>query len=60
MVMAKQNKTLSDTIRDSLELSRWLKSKGFGKYVPIFLDQELFLYLLQGTRCAASCLLLQI
>lgn len=48
MVMAKSNKSLSDTIRDSLELSRWLKSKGFGKYVPIFLDQELFLYLLQG------------
>lgn len=48
MVMAKANKTLSDMIRDSLELSRWLTSKGFEKYIPIFLDQELFLYLLQG------------
>eukprot|EP01126_Amoeba_proteus_P034459 TRINITY_DN3434_c0_g1_i2.p1 TRINITY_DN3434_c0_g1~~TRINITY_DN3434_c0_g1_i2.p1 ORF type:complete len:772 (-),score=154.55 TRINITY_DN3434_c0_g1_i2:123-2318(-) len=46
LVMAKGNKTVHDCIRDSLELSRWMKTNGFAQYIPIFLDQELFLYLL--------------
>jgi hypothetical protein len=50
VVLAKSNKSLSATIKDSLEIARFLKRNGFENYIPTFIDQELYLYLLQGTH----------
>jgi len=47
LVMAKGKDTVYKCIRDSLELARFLRSKGYEKYLRLLLEQEMYLFILQ-------------
>lgn len=44
-VLAKSlgQKRVADTLRDSIELIRWMKSNQFDSYIPLFLEEGFYL-----------------